>query len=327
MPAIANNQFETWHARREARNPPGLIMTLDTADGKRTYPESEYIPLVIKYSSSMFRKYNIETAVGSSAAGQSQRLHVDENGIRSLSQLGGFACCGSLPRILDSTPYVFIPPMRLRLMPGMHELYITAGQVYARDREPPKVSETTSTILWLDITADPGWQQRDLAKLHGDYGSDKRVRNSNCRELSSLDIPDATAEKLKLMETDRCPKALSFRRSEYALAVPAIERWIRKPRHAVNRPEIEVLATSRTINYPELADLDNPDKDYGSFWASITNTAYSAVAHDVCTLPRKTAAAQKLTNETVCNSFPAGLVSDESWKGTNCSCPAKPTIP
>jgi len=323
LPAAGNNRFETWHALRDAKNPPGLTMTLDTADGKRTYPESQYIPLVIKYSSSMFRKYNVETGAGSSAAGQSQRLHAD--GIRFLSQLWGFACCASRPRILDSTPYVFTPPMRLRLLPGKHELYITASQVSLREPGARIESGTTSTILWLEITSDPGWQQRDLTNLHGEYGSQKRVQNSNCYELSSLDIPEATTEKLKVAETDRCPMALTFRPSEYAFAVPRIEQWIRKPDHAVTRTEFEAIATSRLSKYPELADSDNPDKDYGSFWTTATNTVYSAVAHNVCRLPRKTAAAQRSTNATVCNFF-AGLVSDESWKGTNCSCPAKPKI-
>jgi len=147
----------------------------------------------------------------------------------------------------------------------------------------------------------------------------------DCHELSSLDIPDATTEKLKLVETDRCLMALSFRPSEYAIAVPRIEQWIRKSDHAVNRTEFEVLAASRLNKYPELADLDNPDKDYGDFWTTTTKTVYSAVAHDVCALPRRTAAAQKSTITTVCN-FPAGFVSDESLNGTNCSCPAKHTI-
>lgn len=324
LPAVGNNRFEKWHAQREAKNPPGLTMTLDTADGKRTYAESEYIPLVIKYSSSMFRKYDVETGAGSSAAGQSQRLHAD--GIRFLSQLRGFACCASRPRILESTPYSFAPPMRLRLLPGKQELYITASQVSLR--EPGghlSWPETTSSILWLDIAPDPGWQQRDLAKLNGEYGSEKRAQNSNCRELSFLDIPEATTVKLKLAATDRCPMALTFHPSEYALAVPRIEQWIRKPDHAVTRAEFETLANYRLNRFPELQDSDNPDKDYGSFWAVADNTVYSAVAHDVCTLPRKTATAQRSTDDTVCN-FYVGLVSDESWKGTNCRCPAKPPI-
>ncbi len=187
-------------------------MTLDTADGKRTYPESEYIPLVIKYSSSMFRKYNVETATGSSAAGQSQQLHAD--GIRFLSQLGGFACCGSLPRILDSTPYVFTPPMRLRLVPGKHELYITARQVSAREPGARIESGETSSILWLDIAPDPGWQQRELANIQKSYAANKWLE---CRGLSSLDVPEATAEKIKWLKADRCPMGLIFRPSEYAL--------------------------------------------------------------------------------------------------------------
>lgn len=221
-PAPSNNVFETRHARREAKNPPGLAMTLDTADDKHTYAEGEYVPLVIKYSSSLFRKYNVETAAGSNAAGQSQRLCAD--GIWSLSQLGGYACCASLPRILDSTSYVFTPVMKLRLIPGKHELYITANQVYARDPEAQKVSETTSTILLLDITPDPGWQQRELERLKEQYDAQKPAQ---CLQLSSLDIPEATTEKLKRMKGGGCSVGLRFRPSEYERVGPAIKRWIR----------------------------------------------------------------------------------------------------
>jgi hypothetical protein len=86
-PATGNNRFETWHARREVKNPPELTMTLDTADGKRTYPESKHIPLVIKYSGSISRMYIIEIGVGMNAESQSQMLHAD--GIRSLTYLPG----------------------------------------------------------------------------------------------------------------------------------------------------------------------------------------------------------------------------------------------
>lgn len=311
-----SNVFEIRHAHRAAKNPPGLTMTLDTADGKRTYLEGEYIPLVIKYSS-IYRRYNVETAAGSNAAGQSQRLHAD--GIWSLSQLGGFACCGSLPRILDETPYVFTPPMKLRLVPGRHELYITASQVYARDPEAQKVGETTSSILWLDITPNPGWQKRELDRLETRYGAAKPYQ---CQELSALDIPEATTEKLKQMKRGACSVSLRFRPPEYDLAGKTIRQWIRDRDHPVTRTEFETLANIRTSHgYPEITDWDDPDKDYRSLWANISNTVYSEIAHDVCTLRRKTATAQASTNYTVCTFVSFGFVAAESLKGTTCSCP------
>jgi hypothetical protein len=210
--------------------------------------------------------------------------------------------------------------MKVRLTPGRHELYVSAKQVFVADT--PGARETTSSILWLDITLDPGWQQRELPEILKKYPGQKW---HSCLELSALDIPEATAEKLKQLKTGSCPMGLTFRPSEHAFALPRIEQWIRKPNHAVTRAEFEALAASRLNKYPDLADLDNPDKDYGSFWTTTTNTVYSAVAHEVCTLHRKSAAAQTSTDATVCN-FSAGLVSEESLKGTNCSCPAKPTI-
>ena len=310
------NVFEIRHARRRAKNPPGLTMELDTADGKRTYAEGAYIPLVIKYSS-IYRRYNVETAAGSNAAGQSQRLHAE--GIWSLSQLGGFACCGSFPRILDETPYVFTPPMKLRLIPGKHELYITANQVYARDPEVQKVGETTSTILWLDITPEPDWQQRELDRLKKKYAAQKPVQ---CQDLSSLDIPEATTEKLKQMKDDACSVSLRFRPSEYERVGQEIKRWIRALNHPVTRVAFETLADIETAHrYPEILDWDDPDKDIGSQWTMIGKTVYPAVAHDVCTLPRKTSVAQSSTNYTVCTFVTWGFVNAESLKGTHCSCP------
>ena len=88
------NQFENWHARREAENPLGVTMALDTADGKRTYPESEYIPLVIKYSSNISGKYKIAIT---NAAANNQRLHAD--GIQSLSYSAGFPFRSDFPAV------------------------------------------------------------------------------------------------------------------------------------------------------------------------------------------------------------------------------------
>ena len=313
-----SNRFEAWHAQREAKNPPGLTMILDTGDGKRTYAEGEYIPLVLKYSSSLFRKYNVETAAGSNAAGQSQRLHAD--GIWSLSQLGGFACCGNFPRILDETPYVFTVPMKLRLVPGRHELYITASQVYARGPEAQKVGETTSTILWLDIIPNPAWQQLELEKLKKKYAAQKP---GECLELSALDIPEATAEKLKQMKRDACSVSLRFRPSEYERVEQPIKRWIHDPNHPVTRVEFDTLADIRTSRtYPGIVDWDDPDKDIGSLVTTIDTTVYPAVAHDVCTLPRKTVVARESTNYTVCTYVSFGFVKEELLKGTNCRCPA-----
>jgi hypothetical protein len=302
--AQGNNVFETRHAGIEAKNPAGLSMILDTRHSKRSYSEGEYIPLVISYSSDIRYKYRVETGIGWKAAAESQRLYTDE-------KLAPVWCAvahvgdGQRLQPLSSQPVIVPHCLSVRLKPGKHELYVTARQVFpwSTQEESGKELSTTSNILRLDITPDPGWQERDLARTMRDY--DKHP-TASCRELSTLDISEATTEKLKLLDRGHCGHMLSFYPTEYETAQRTIEQWIYDPDPVVTDAAIDALTTVRaSMGHPDLltGSLDDPEEQQaiGRAWISALETSKTALAKQICTtLPTKSRSAQVPTKNNVC---------------------------
>jgi len=323
--AQRSDVFEARHAQSEAKNPPGLSMVLDTVGGKRTYSERDYIPLVITYSCGIPYKYKVETGLGMNAAAESQRLYTDQQ-TTQVANLGGFACCGSQLQPLNSKPLIVKPFMVFRLKPGKRELYVTASQVFPWGTTGVGGSDeglpTTSTILWLDITPDPGWQQRVLAKVVQKYGTHPPA---SCTELSALDIPEATAEKLKLLDRGHCFR-MSFHPTEYKTAQRTIEQWIHDPDHVATEAAIDALATVRAgMNHPELTGWpDDPEKQQamGRAWISALETSKIALAKEICTtVPTKSRSAQVPMKNNVCEV----LRWQPVVKDTACGCQADST--
>jgi hypothetical protein len=317
--AQENNVFEARHAQSEAKNPPSLSMVLDTPDGKRAYSEGEYIPLVISYSSVVRYKYKVETGFGWNAVAESQRLYTDEQ-ITPVVCLVARSGYGQRLQPLNLQPVVVPHCIGVRLKPGKHEVYVTAMQVFpwSTGDESGKGLLTTSNILRLDITPDPGWQERDLARTMRDY--DKHP-TASCRELSTLDIPEATAEKLKLLDGGgHC--RVSFHPTEYETAQQTIEQWIRDPDHTVTEFAVDALTTVRaSMNHPELLTgwLDDPEKQQanGRAWISALETSKTALAKEMCaTLPTKIRSAQISTRKNVCEV----LRWQPSVEDTACDC-------
>jgi len=301
--AQGNNVFEVRRAQSEAKNPPGLSMVLDTRVSRRSYSEGEYIPLVISYSSDIRDKYKVETGLGWNDAAESQRLYTDEQitPVRCLVARTGY---GRRLLPLNSKPVIVPHCIFVRLKPGKHEVYVTASQVFpwSTEEESRKELSTTSNVLWLDVTVDPGWQQRDLARTMRDY--DKHPTNS-CGELSTLDIPEATTEKLKLLDhSDSC--RLSFNSPEYETAGRTIEQWIHDPNHAVTETAIDALTTVRaSMSHPELLTglPDDPEKAQaiGRAWITALETSKTALSKEICTtLATKSRSAQVSTKKSMC---------------------------
>jgi hypothetical protein len=303
--AQENNVFEMRHAQGEAKNPAGLSMVLDTPQGKRSYSEGEYIPLVISYSSDIRYKYKVETGLGWNDAAESQRLYTDE-------QIAPVFCAvartGRRQQLQPLNPKPVIVPhcIALRLRPGEHELYVSARQVFPWNtwQESGKELSSTSNILRLEITPDPGWQQRDLATTMRNY--DKHP-TASCRELNELDIPEATAEKLKLLDRGRHCRVL-FHSTEYETAQRTIDQWIHDPDHVVTEFAADAMTTVRArMNQPEATDSpDDPEKEaaIGRSWVSALEAAKTAVAAEICaTLPIKSPSAQISTRKNVCEAL------------------------
>jgi hypothetical protein len=316
--AQENNVFEARHAQSEAKNPPGLSMVLDTPHSKRSYSEGEYIPLVISYSSDIRYKYKVETGLGWNAAAESQRLYIDEQTTPVWCAVARSGC-GQRLQPLNSKPVIVPHCIGVRLKPGKHEVYVTARQVFpwSTGDESGKELSTTSNILRLDITPDPGWQQRDLARTMRDYDKDPAA---SCRELSQLDIPEATTEKLKLLDRGRyCPG--SFYPTEYKTAQRTIEQWIQDPDHVVTEDAIDALTIVRArMSHPELTGwLDDPEKQQaiGRAWISALEASKTALAKEICTtLATKSRSAQASTKKSVCEV----LRWQPSVEDTACGC-------
>jgi len=206
---------------------------------------------------------------------------------------------------LRSEPVIVPHCLSVRLKPGKHELYVTATQVFpwSTQEESGKELSTTSNILRLDIAPDPGWQQRDLVRTMRDF--DKN-HTASCRELSSLDIPEATTEKLKLLDRGHCGHMLSFFPTEYETAQRTIEQWIYHPDHVVTDAAIDALTTVRaSMGHPELLTgwLDDPEEQQaiGRAWTTALETSKTALAKEICTtLATKSRSAQVSTKKSMC---------------------------
>jgi hypothetical protein len=160
---------------------------------------------------------------------------------------------------------------------------------------------TTSSILSLDITLDPGWQQRELAKVVPRYGAHP---TSSCSELGALDIPEATAEKLKVIDGFHDCRGL-FRPAEYESAERTIKEWIHDPDHAVTPTALDSLMTVRAeMNHPEFAEWANdPERqeDPERRELSALKVAKAGVADETCTgLPAKHSSARVSTKKNIC---------------------------
>jgi len=297
-------------------------MTLDTADGKRSYPESEFIPLVIRYTSQTISRYKVETGLGMNAAAESTRLVSDESKPSPTLYPGGFACCGSRLEPLNLDPIVFKPFVKFRLQPGKRRVYVTADQVFPWDiqgesEEHGKALETTSNILSLDITPDPGWQKRELAAIREKCGL------KPCPELNLLSTPEATIQKLKVIDQCDC-QGISFLPSEYESAKRTMEEWIRDPAHAVPATAIENLAEIRAaMSRPEYQIRPDYDAqkgmDFSRKWLSAIAGEKADLVRELCAaLPNKSPAARLATKKSVCEVV--------GWEPTveaaACGCPA-----
>lgn len=294
-------------------------MVLDTRDSGRSYSEGEYIPFVISYSSDIRDRYKVDTGLGWNDAAESQRLYTDEQiaPVRCLVARVGYGP-SLLP--LNSKPVIVPHCIFVRLKPGKHEVYMTAKQVFpwGTEEESGKELLTTSNVLWLDVAVDPRWQQRDLARTIRDY--DKH-HTSSCGELSTLDVPEATTEKLKLLDhSDSC--RLSFNPPEYETARRTIERWIHDPNHAVTETAIDALTTVRaSMSHPELLtglpDDTEKARAMGRSWITALETSKTALAKEVCTtLTTKNRSAQVSTKKSMCEV----LRWQPPVKDTTCGC-------
>jgi hypothetical protein len=295
--------FEQAQARAEAGNPHWLSIELDTADKRRQYKESEVIAFTVGYSSAVGNLYKAEVAEDSSFVAASDTLHLSDGHTAPL-RVYGLVCCGSSIIGLIEEPYVYHPQRRIRLKPGTHEMYVTTHRVFPWNIVSQVYTasewETASNMLKLRILPDPGWQERELAKINSKSGDP-----STCAALSMLDIPAATAQKLEIIRYSvPCQWQWEFSETEYATALKGMERIIQSPTHGVIQHDMNLILTMRNwLAYPEFRHIPE-DREAYERWRDSSRPALieseKGFVRELCRLlPTKTPEAQQVTQHTL----------------------------
>ena len=289
--------FEQAQARALAGNPHWLSIELNTADKRRQYKESEVIAFTVGYSSAVGNLYKAEVAEDSSSVAASDTLHLSDGHTASL-RVFGLVCCGSRVIGLIEEPYVYHPQLRLRLKPGTHEMYVTTHRVFPWDIVSQVYTqsewETASNMLKLRILPDPGWQERQLAKINSKPGDP-----STCAALSMLDIPAATAQKLALIRYGvPCQWQWEFNETEYATALKGMDSIIQSPTHGVIQHDVNlVLQISNWLAYPEFRHIPE-DREAYERWRDSSRSVFvesdKGLVRELCGLvPTKTSDARQ----------------------------------
>ena len=160
--------------------------------------------------------------------------------------------------------------------------------------------ETASNMLKLRILPDPGWQERQLAKINAKPGDP-----SKCAALSMLDIPAATAQKLDLIRYGvPCQWQWEFNETEYATALKGMEPIIQSPTHGVIQHDVNLILRMRNwLAYPESRHIPE-DGEAHDRWRdssrSVLVESEKGFVRELCgLLPTKTPDARRVTQHTI----------------------------
>jgi hypothetical protein len=309
-------QFEQAQARAEAGNPHWLSIELHTADQRHEYKESEFFKVVVEYSSAVRELYKAETGEGYSTVAATDVLHISDGRDMYLN-IFGIVCCGSKLIGLNDEPYVYRPQLRLHLKPGTYEMYVTTRRVFPWNITPavyqPSEWETASNMIKIRVVSDPGWQERELAKIHA-KGNDP----ATCAALAVLDIPAATAQKLQNIRDGAACRSAMFNETEYATALKGLDQIMRARDYGVIQRDVNfTLAMRSWLAHPELRQFPSDEEARERFRQASREVfvAYEKdLVRELCgTLPVKTPDAKMITQHTI-----DGLTSNRVDTIPNC---------
>jgi len=294
--------FEKAHSLAEAKNPRWLSIEITTADGRREYKESEYIEVVVRYSSSVRYQYKADIADSASRAAATDLLHVSESA--NVPWGTAISCCDSSLIGLDIEPFVRRLPSRFRLKPGEHEMYLTTRRVFLWSAGPkeyfPSTFESASNLLKVNIVPDPGWQERKLADIQQRLAATP----GSCGDFSDLDAPSVTAEKLKIIENGTpCGDRVRFQPAEVEYALRGMEQLIRKPGFGILQRDINNILKMKTwLAHPESRPYDTSEEYSRYLQASraLFLEQETELTRQICAiLPTKIPKARAITEQTL----------------------------
>ena len=305
--ACHKTTFEQAQARAEAANPHWLSIDLNTADKRHTYKESEPVMFTVAYSSAVGKYYKAEIAEGGSTVAATDQLHISDGREMPLN-IHGIVCCFSKVIGLNDDPYIYRPTLQVYLKPGTYEFYVTTHRIFPWDITSsvyePSEWETASNLMKIRVEADPGWQERALAKIQANPGD-----GAMCSLLFALDIPAATARKLyNLRNGIRCRPfvllASGFNDSEYPAALRGLDDIVHSPTYGVKDVDVSLILSMRNAKlHPELRHPPVGHAAYES-WEKANHPTFVAsqkeLARELCSvLPAKMPDAFQATRQTI----------------------------
>ena len=301
----AKTPFEKEQARAEAGNANWLSIRIETSDKRHEYRESEYIGIVTSYTSVAPSYYRVESAEDWSTSVFTDRLHVSD-GREIPLHTQAIVCCDSKLIGLSEEPYVVQPRVRFRLRPGEQEMFLTTRRVFQWSaglrQYDPSPFESASNLLKLHILPDPGWQERAVAQIQRRLAEKPE---DQCSDLSDLDAPAATAEKLRnIRNGTTCGQYVRFQETEFEAALKGMEEILREPDYGVEQNDVNRVLDMRI--WLRHSDLRNPPHESGPWrrWMErrqpVFVTEEKTLVGELCSLlPAKTPKAKAITQQTV----------------------------
>jgi hypothetical protein len=193
------------------------------------------------------------------------------------------------------------------LKPGTYEMYLTTRRVFPWDTLPQVYTNsewtTASNMLKIRILPDPGWQDREFAKIQANPRGDKA-----CFILARLDIPAATAEKLENRRNgDACSARWAFNESEYPAALKGMDKLVKAPSYGVTQQDVNIILQMKMwLEYPQFREpplYDDDGEKYQKFLSTerpVFVENEKGLVHELCeVLPTKLPDAAKITEGTV----------------------------
>jgi hypothetical protein len=201
-------------------------------------------------------------------------------------------------------------------------MYLTTQRVFPWNVNPqvysPSEWETASNLLTLQILPDPGWQERELARINA-KPSDPAV----CRALSVLYISSATAEKLEIIRRGSpCDWRYDFNQTEYSSALKGMDQIMQSPGYGVVQRDVNLfLHMKNWLAHPEFRHSPEGKDAADRFYKTDLEVFVASerdLVHELCeALPAKTPDARTTTQQTI-----DGLTANKFVPIPNCQPPA-----
>ncbi|MBV8052846.1 MAG: hypothetical protein JOZ80_16785 [Acidobacteriaceae bacterium] len=110
LSCVAQSSFDNEHTVGVKENPPGITLTLATADGHNIYNLSDDIPFTLSFTTSKLHRYTVELSGGSLAGASDDVVLIGPEmaeAVHSRSLVPvGYPCCESNRRYITRAPRV-----------------------------------------------------------------------------------------------------------------------------------------------------------------------------------------------------------------------------